>query len=96
MTTPDERKRDLGALTDADRANDAIAAYIAAQERVSELTRLLDEARTARYEAAADLPADGEHRGALGRLARYFGENLGVVELHKKRGRRARKLHATG
>lgn len=85
-----ERTPNPNALTDADRQDPAVAKYLAAQERVYELRRQLDEAQAARDDAAADLPASGPLRGAVIRLTEYLGERAGHVEGQKKRGRKNR------
>ncbi|MFC9342869.1 hypothetical protein ACFT0G_06090 [Streptomyces sp. NPDC057020] len=86
-----ERTPNPMALTDADRAHPAVIDYLAAQERVQDLRRQLREAEGARDDAAADLPAEGDHRGAVIRIAEHLGEKTSQIEGQKKRGRRARR-----
>ena len=81
-----------GHLSDADRAEPTVAAYLAAAATVRRLEADLSDARAIADASAAALDVGaGEGRGRLGRVARELGIEEQTVQNQRQRGKHPRR-----
>jgi hypothetical protein len=81
-----------GPLSDADRADPDVAAYLAAMATVRRLEAELTDARAIADERAAAMDAGaGEARGRLGRVAATLGVEAQSLQNQRQRGKHSRR-----